>query len=261
MDSSEQQRRVQLGRVQTADSMEQRSPKKLQFVMPPGQMQLDPAALEQIRRRRPTPAKLVVMNEQASQPDDRTQDPSEGCAVADSDSSDVPKATTTTSDCVYNPPTMEELRHALELCCTDQQLSSSGTDGAAKEGPNGVAAGAEVTWDAGGEVARVAGLNSDSETPALAQSPGDVDNEEPETLPSVEEAPRKPRRKDTPVYQVPPLALAGAGRVQRRPRDVQHQQQQQPVPAMLEEEWVEELLVPEETLVSAKVNVQPSVPS
>ncbi|CAM9385100.1 unnamed protein product [Lampetra planeri] len=244
MDNSEQQRRVQLGRVQTADSVEQRSPKKLQFVMPPGQMQLDPAALEQvrrrlehgckggtgemltgarvaqIRRRRPTPAKLVVMNEQASQP---------------------------------------ELRHALELCCTEQQLSGAGTDGAAKDGPNGVAAGAEVTWDAGGEVARVAGLNSDSETPALAQSPGDVDKEEPETLPSVEEAPRKPRRKDTPVYQVPPLAL-GAGRVQRRPRDVQ-QQQQQPVPAMPEEEWAEELLVSEETLLSAKVNVQPSVPS
>uniref|UniRef100_UPI00358FF6B2 uncharacterized protein isoform X2 n=1 Tax=Myxine glutinosa TaxID=7769 RepID=UPI00358FF6B2 len=40
--------------------MEERSPKKLQFMAPDQQEHLDPQALEQIRRRRPTPACLVL---------------------------------------------------------------------------------------------------------------------------------------------------------------------------------------------------------
>ncbi|XP_072572903.1 protein phosphatase 1 regulatory subunit 1C-like isoform X5 [Paramormyrops kingsleyae] len=40
--------------------MEPNNPKKIQFAVPPHQKQLDPQAAEQIRRRRPTPASLVV---------------------------------------------------------------------------------------------------------------------------------------------------------------------------------------------------------
>ncbi|XP_048879622.1 protein phosphatase 1 regulatory subunit 1B-like isoform X2 [Brienomyrus brachyistius] len=40
--------------------MEPNNPKKIQFAVPPHQKQLDPQAAEQIRRRRPTPASLMV---------------------------------------------------------------------------------------------------------------------------------------------------------------------------------------------------------
>ncbi|XP_038835374.1 protein phosphatase 1 regulatory subunit 1C-like [Salvelinus namaycush] len=43
--------------------MEPNSPKKIQFAVPPFQSQLDPQAAEHIRRRRPTPATLVIYQE------------------------------------------------------------------------------------------------------------------------------------------------------------------------------------------------------
>ncbi|MGH0121541.1 UNVERIFIED_CONTAM: hypothetical protein FKN15_073155 [Acipenser sinensis] len=45
--------------------MEPNSPKKIQFAVPLFQSQLDPQAAEQIRRRRPTPATLVIFNDQS----------------------------------------------------------------------------------------------------------------------------------------------------------------------------------------------------
>ncbi|XP_034145481.1 protein phosphatase 1 regulatory subunit 1C isoform X2 [Esox lucius] len=46
--------------------MEPNSPKKIQFDVPPFQSQLDPQAAEHIRRRRPTPATLVIYHESSS---------------------------------------------------------------------------------------------------------------------------------------------------------------------------------------------------
>ncbi|XP_040296766.1 protein phosphatase 1 regulatory subunit 1C [Bufo bufo] len=43
--------------------MEPNSPKKIQFAVPLFQSPLDPEASEQIRKRRPTPASLVILNE------------------------------------------------------------------------------------------------------------------------------------------------------------------------------------------------------
>ncbi|XP_069841288.1 protein phosphatase 1 regulatory subunit 1C [Dendropsophus ebraccatus] len=43
--------------------MEPNSPKKIQFAVPLFQSQLDPEASEQIRKRRPTPASLLILNE------------------------------------------------------------------------------------------------------------------------------------------------------------------------------------------------------
>ncbi|KAM4626835.1 protein phosphatase 1 regulatory subunit 1C isoform 2-T2 [Discoglossus pictus] len=43
--------------------MEPNSPKKIQFAVPLFQSQLDPEASEQIRKRRPTPASLVILND------------------------------------------------------------------------------------------------------------------------------------------------------------------------------------------------------
>ncbi|KAG9349469.1 hypothetical protein JZ751_027914 [Albula glossodonta] len=52
--------------------MEPNSPKKIQFAVPLFQSQLDPQAAEHIRRRRPTPATLVIYNDpSASGADDR----------------------------------------------------------------------------------------------------------------------------------------------------------------------------------------------
>uniref|UniRef100_W5MCB3 Protein phosphatase 1 regulatory subunit 1A n=1 Tax=Lepisosteus oculatus TaxID=7918 RepID=W5MCB3_LEPOC len=46
--------------------METGSPRKIQFTMPLLDSHLDPEAAEQIRRRRPTPATLVVSSDQSS---------------------------------------------------------------------------------------------------------------------------------------------------------------------------------------------------
>ncbi|NWI59697.1 PPR1C phosphatase, partial [Calyptomena viridis] len=48
--------------------MEPNSPKKIQFAVPLFQSQIDPEAAEQIRKRRPTPASLVIMNEHKTLP-------------------------------------------------------------------------------------------------------------------------------------------------------------------------------------------------
>uniref|UniRef100_A0A8C4R845 Uncharacterized protein n=1 Tax=Eptatretus burgeri TaxID=7764 RepID=A0A8C4R845_EPTBU len=51
-----------------ADNSEQEncSPKKIQFSLPVLQPRLDPRSLEQIRRRRPTPATLVLLSDLSS---------------------------------------------------------------------------------------------------------------------------------------------------------------------------------------------------
>ncbi|KAM6332368.1 LOW QUALITY PROTEIN: protein phosphatase 1 regulatory subunit 1C [Podargus strigoides] len=50
-------------------TMEPNSPKKIQFAVPLFQSQIDPEAAEQIRKRRPTPASLVIMNEHVPPPE------------------------------------------------------------------------------------------------------------------------------------------------------------------------------------------------
>ncbi|XP_039613675.1 protein phosphatase 1 regulatory subunit 1C [Polypterus senegalus] len=53
------------GRFARSCAMEPNSPKKIQFAVPLFQSQLDPQASEQIRKRRPTPATLVIIDDQA----------------------------------------------------------------------------------------------------------------------------------------------------------------------------------------------------
>ncbi|XP_043931192.1 protein phosphatase 1 regulatory subunit 1C isoform X1 [Protopterus annectens] len=87
--------------------MEPNSPKKIQFAMPLFQSQLDPEAAEQIRRRRPTPASLVILNDQSSpEVDDKKTANSQGDSL---DSS--PKQR---KQSVYTPPTMKELQLLVE---------------------------------------------------------------------------------------------------------------------------------------------------
>uniref|UniRef100_A0A3P8WKT9 Protein phosphatase 1 regulatory inhibitor subunit 1C n=1 Tax=Cynoglossus semilaevis TaxID=244447 RepID=A0A3P8WKT9_CYNSE len=100
--------------------MEPSSPKKIQFVVPPLQGQLDPQAAEQIRRRRPTPATLQIYRQPGTDVGDNHNSSGES---QDTDSSQRKHST-------YVPPTAKELQlegeqHLLgaALCDADGQLS------------------------------------------------------------------------------------------------------------------------------------------
>ncbi|XP_033863560.1 protein phosphatase 1 regulatory subunit 1C-like isoform X4 [Acipenser ruthenus] len=82
--------------------MEPSSPKKIQFAVPLFQSQLDPQAAEQIRRRRPTPATLVIFNDQTPpEADEQRTTNSQGQAESAEMSPKQRKQS------VYNPPTMK----------------------------------------------------------------------------------------------------------------------------------------------------------
>ncbi|XP_066543367.1 protein phosphatase 1 regulatory subunit 1C isoform X2 [Amia ocellicauda] len=82
--------------------MEPNSPKKIQFAVPLFQSQLDPQAAEHIRRRRPTPATLVIFNDQSPPEVDEkrtTSNPGEAQSAEMS-----PKQR---KQSVFTPPTMK----------------------------------------------------------------------------------------------------------------------------------------------------------
>ncbi|XP_069887454.1 protein phosphatase 1 regulatory subunit 1C [Dipodomys merriami] len=84
--------------------MEPNSPKKIQFAVPLFQSQIAPEAAEQIRKRRPTPASLVILNE--SNPpeiDDKRMNNIQGESQNAS-----PKQR---KQSVYTPPTMKGVKH------------------------------------------------------------------------------------------------------------------------------------------------------
>ncbi|XP_062862220.1 protein phosphatase 1 regulatory subunit 1C isoform X1 [Trichomycterus rosablanca] len=82
--------------------MEPNSPKKIQFAVPLFQSHLDPQAAEHIRKRRPTPATLVIYNDPNAS-DDRQSSSSQG-------ENPVSPAQRKTS--VYTPPTMRGKDHS-----------------------------------------------------------------------------------------------------------------------------------------------------
>ncbi|NXH54619.1 PPR1C phosphatase, partial [Rhabdornis inornatus] len=81
--------------------MEPNSPKKIQFAVPLFQSQIDPEAAEQIRKRRPTPASLVIMNEHM--PPAALSDPSL-CFVPPQSQSASPKQR---KQSVFTPPALK----------------------------------------------------------------------------------------------------------------------------------------------------------
>nr|XP_014345551.1 PREDICTED: protein phosphatase 1 regulatory subunit 1C isoform X2 [Latimeria chalumnae] len=86
--------------------MEPNSPKKIQFAVPLFQSQLDPQAAEQIRKRRPTPASLVILNDQSS-PEEKRMTNAQGESQNSS-----PKQR---KQSVYTPPTMKA-EEDMEMC-------------------------------------------------------------------------------------------------------------------------------------------------
>ncbi|ROL50389.1 Protein phosphatase 1 regulatory subunit 1C [Anabarilius grahami] len=82
--------------------MEPNSPKKIQFSVPLFQSQLDPQAAEHIRKRRPTPATLVIYNEPSASGDDKQTTGNQ----TEAQSAQLSPAQRKQS--VYTPPTMRE---------------------------------------------------------------------------------------------------------------------------------------------------------
>ncbi|XP_072333713.1 protein phosphatase 1 regulatory subunit 1C isoform X1 [Scyliorhinus torazame] len=87
--------------------MEPNSPKKIQFAVPLFQSHLDPEAAEQIRRRRPTPASLVILNESSPEVDEKRENNPQG--------ENAEMSPQQRKKSVYTPPTMKaELQLLVE---------------------------------------------------------------------------------------------------------------------------------------------------
>lgn len=113
--------------------MESNSPKKIQFAVPLFQSHLDPEAAEQIRRRRPTPASLVILNESSPEIDEKRETNLQG--------ENAEMSPQQRKKSVYTPPTMKVTgaEHVAPLKCHDdvphqfsrssqQQQTETGTD-------------------------------------------------------------------------------------------------------------------------------------
>ncbi|KAM9235514.1 LOW QUALITY PROTEIN: protein phosphatase 1 regulatory subunit 1C [Leptosomus discolor] len=85
-------------------TMEPNSPKKIQFAVPLFQSQIDPEAAEQIRKRRPTPASLVIMNEHVPPEKDEKRT---NISQAESQSAS-PKQR---KQSVFTPPALKGIKH------------------------------------------------------------------------------------------------------------------------------------------------------
>ncbi|XP_072903176.1 protein phosphatase 1 regulatory subunit 1C isoform X7 [Hemitrygon akajei] len=113
--------------------MESNSPKKIQFAVPLFESHLDPEAAEQIRRRRPTPASLVILNESSPEVDEKRENNPQG--------ENAEMSPQQRKKSVYTPPTMkvtgteqvaplkcnDDVPHLFSRSSQDQQ-TETGTD-------------------------------------------------------------------------------------------------------------------------------------
>uniref|UniRef100_A0A8D0GJI3 Protein phosphatase 1 regulatory subunit 1B n=1 Tax=Sphenodon punctatus TaxID=8508 RepID=A0A8D0GJI3_SPHPU len=88
-------------------AMDPKERKKIQFSVPAPPSQLDPRAVEMIRRRRPTPAMLFQMSEQSSPEEESTP-----YQRALSESHHVKTKRSTT--CVYTPPSLKAVQRIVQ---------------------------------------------------------------------------------------------------------------------------------------------------
>ncbi|KAM3847070.1 protein phosphatase 1 regulatory subunit 1A [Vipera latastei] len=104
--------------------MEPNSPRKIQFTVPLLEPHLDPEAAEQIRRRRPTPATLVLSSDQSSPEIDEDRIPNPllkpGLSMSPRQRKKVSRTT----------PTMKELQLMVEHHLCKQQGDEEEEDGA-----------------------------------------------------------------------------------------------------------------------------------
>nr|XP_023657446.1 protein phosphatase 1 regulatory subunit 1C isoform X2 [Paramormyrops kingsleyae] len=103
-----------------ARTMEPNSPKKIQFAVPPLQNHLDPQAAEHIRRRRPTPATLVIYSDPSAAADDKRTTGNPGEAPG---AEPAPPQVDLRD---YAPPTMRELQLVMEQHLQKQEDMEAG---------------------------------------------------------------------------------------------------------------------------------------
>ncbi|XP_036401928.1 protein phosphatase 1 regulatory subunit 1C [Megalops cyprinoides] len=101
--------------------MEPNSPKKIQFAVPLFHSHLDPQAAEHIRRRRPTPATLVIYNDApAAEGDDK------GTTGSQAEVQSAEPSPAQRKQSVYTPPTMKELQLVVEQHLQKQEHQEAG---------------------------------------------------------------------------------------------------------------------------------------
>ncbi|XP_032732452.1 protein phosphatase 1 regulatory subunit 1A [Lontra canadensis] len=166
------------------------SPRKIQFTVPLLEPHLDPEAAEQIRRRRPTPATLVLTSDQSSPEidEDRIPNPLLKSTLAMSPRQRK-KVTRTT-------PTMKELQMMVEHHLGQQQQG---------EEPEGAA---EST---GAQESCPPGMK-DTEAELRLGSAGRA-QKPAEPIPKAQERGSEKPSKEEPTTHIPPLDSQGANSV------------------------------------------------
>ncbi|NXJ99943.1 PPR1B phosphatase, partial [Corythaixoides concolor] len=114
--------------------MDPKDRKKIQFSVPAPPSQLDPRAVEMIRRRRPTPAMLFQLSEHSS-PGERDRDrhgtrtSGEGCLLK-------PKRT---NPCAYTPPSLKAVQRIVQSHLESGLAGGDSSDGEPDDGEHELA--------------------------------------------------------------------------------------------------------------------------
>nr|XP_012803770.2 protein phosphatase 1 regulatory subunit 1A isoform X1 [Jaculus jaculus] len=167
------------------------SPRKIQFTVPLLEPHLDPEAAEQIRRRRPTPATLVLTSDQSSPEIDEDRIPNPLLKSTLSMSPRQRKKTTRTT------PTMKELQTMVEHHLGQQKQG---------EEPEGAAGSTETSESCPPGIPDT-GAASTLGTSGTAQKPAEA------TTPKIRECCTAEPNSEDPSSQMPPLGSHGADSV------------------------------------------------
>ncbi|NXX77196.1 PPR1B phosphatase, partial [Urocolius indicus] len=108
--------------------MDPKDHKKIQFSVPAPPSQLDPRAVEMIRRRRPTPAMLFQLSEHSS-PGERDRGSGEGCLLK-------PKRT---NPCAYTPPSLKAVQRIVQSHLESGLAGGDSSDGEPDDGEHELA--------------------------------------------------------------------------------------------------------------------------
>ncbi|KAM8982675.1 protein phosphatase 1 regulatory subunit 1A isoform X2 [Sarcophilus harrisii] len=166
------------------------SPRKIQFTVPLLEPHLDPEAAEQIRRRRPTPATLVLTSDQSSPEIDEDRLPNPLFKSTLSMSPRQRKKVTRTT------PTMKELQMMVEHHLGQQQNQQG-------EETEAAAAESEETQQSCGPESADSEMDSKLSLPGAAQRL-------PESIPKIQETGSEERSSEAPTIHIQASGSRGA---------------------------------------------------